>query len=492
MTTPTLPSAIAATINNSIRKHDKDEEAQQITSSSSTTIHKKIQSQNDDEIVDSFPSPEELKQNKKDDLHSPSQQEPDQQKDNSSTVTISSANKEEEEKKKEDENFMQNVLLPHLALVFVPFLASINTTLARASFILYDAEKGEEPLKPFTLAICRTIISTSIFYVLRSSSSINGWFSSSSSKTKSEKENQESKKIDQHHQEKESTVVPLQDPFKSTASVIDYLEIFSLGIVGISLNFIFFFRGIQLTNQVTAATFMALVPSIVFLLGYLTGNESFTLMKMISTIFLWAGNCFTAEVWRLFYSSSSSTANETNNITQNASSEERGVSSSSSTSFDSSFYLGIVYLILNQLCFSSYLVFQKPILNKKKFDFITFMFLMMVSGLAGLLFLSLIPRENEVTNNLFGGRLAPISYVAILYSGVIQSSVTYFLIAWGISKCKSPLLASLINNSQPVLVVLEAVMFLDETLNQNQIIGGVIIIAGVAISIYASIMSTSK
>lgn len=445
MSTPTLPSAIQATIVNNDLVWKQQHE------SSPPDEFPKIQPPTEIIVTSSI-------LNKDDDNNNPPE-------------NLSSREKQEEQ------NFFNDVILPHVALVFVPILASVNTTLSRASFVYFDESKGQQPLKPFTLAICRTIISTFIFYFLRS----QGWFANSNETEKSSSEEQ-----NEHHVDDDDTattrrrnlsvkprleIQPLEDPLTSTATVIDYLEVFVLGFFGIAVNFICFFRGIAATNNVTASAFMSLVPSIVFIIGVATGNESVTILKILSTVLLWAGNCFTAEVWRLFSSAS-------------ASDKQEGASSS----FDTSYYIGIFYLLVNQLSFSSYLVFQKPILNKKKFDFISFMFLVMGSGLVGLLFLSLFSREHEVTGNLFSGGLAPISFVAIVYAGVIQSSVTYFLLAFGIARSKSPLLAAIVNNAQPGLVVIEAVWFLDETLNQNQIIGGVIIGCGVVLSIYASVM----
>src|SRR3989338_1896981 len=80
-------------------------------------------------------------------------------------------------KQESSSNFLNDIFLPHLALLVAPILSSVNTTLSRATFTVYDESKGQEPLNPVTFSILRSIIATVIYFIIKR----NGWFGSASS-----------------------------------------------------------------------------------------------------------------------------------------------------------------------------------------------------------------------------------------------------------------------------------------------------------------------
>ena len=324
-------------------------------------------------------------------------------------------------------SWVRDVLLPRLSLLAMPILSSINATLCRAAMSI--VAPGEEILHPFTLAVTRCIIAALVMGAIRHS----GWWAPPDKKS--------------------SDLI--------TPSLVDYGGLFAIGLVGITANIAFFLAGIALTDNITVAAMQCAVPPTCYLLGWYLGSETMTRPKMLATLFVVLGSFIVTHAWRPF----------TGDFTADRS---------------PSYYLGIASLLGNNLCFSIYMVMQKPLL--RKFSYMDFISGVMAVGGVGMVFLSLLPRANLVTGQLLSGKLSTLSWITIANAGVVQSCLAYMLLAYGINKSGSPLLASLINSLQPVLIAIEAVTILGEQFDKWAVIGGVIVVISLIFTSSVNIM----
>jgi len=418
---------------------------------------------------------------------------------------------------KNNNSLFFDVILPHLALILFPLLAAINTTLAAAAFRFYDPAV-EEPVHPLTLITVRTIISAGTFILIKKM----GWFGSNVSpdvnddtlfeekierkqvvimnnkeKEQQEKEKENDKENNNHKtsstiQISTTTTIVKRDILKSQTSFVDWGKVVVCGVIGIVFNFLTFFYAVEMTTQIIIAAEMCLLPFIVYVLGYFTANETYSQVKVLVTILLLVGNVFMAELWKiLFPSDDGNTTNENNSTTtammmhntnmNNHPVPLEGAQNATTTSK----LVGAFLMFLSVCCFACYLVFQKPLV--KKFNLVDFMTVVMITGAIGLIVTTWIPREHIVMNQLLSGRMSRLSWIAILYAGTIQSSGTFFLIAYTTEKLQSPLFSSIMSNSTPVFVVLISMHFLGETMDQFQLFGAFVVMIGVSISVYISV-----
>jgi drug/metabolite transporter (DMT)-like permease len=290
------------------------------------------------------------------------------------------------------------------------------------------------------------------------------------------------------HEAKIETVTKIvkRDLLKSGATFVDYGKVVICGFIGIVLNFLTFFYAVQMTTQIIIAAEMCLFPFVVYVLGYFTQNETYSIEKVVVTVILIVGNIFLTELWQIFDLTNDTTTNfSSNNITTNSSSTGNNVILSQSSKL-----FGAFLMFLSVCCFAIYVVFQKPLV--KKFNLVDFMMVVMITGAIGFIVLSLMFRDHIIMHQLLSGRLSRISWIAILYAGTVQSSGTFFLISYCTEKLQAPLFTALMSNSSPVFVVLIAINFLGETMDKSQIVGAFIVMVGVAISIYISVQSKIK
>lgn len=265
---------------------------------------------------------------------------------------------------------------------------------------------------------------------------------------------------------------------KVTPSLMDFLWVCLLGFIGVGLNFFFYLLGVSLLSGVASSGWSALMPAVSFVMAFMMGYEGFSGLKLASIVIVITGNVFLSHLWRIFTDESPAGAVESSSFSLQAT------------------LLGCFAMLMNTVCFSFFLVGTKPLSGK--FSIVRLTLIAQTVGLATLLFISLIPTENIVSAQLLslffdtGTRLAPISWVAILYAGLVHSTITYYLLGFGIKHTGKPVLASVTGNLQPVIICVEVMVFLDEKMDAYQMLGGVIVLGGIVLSMWISWQESQK
>jgi drug/metabolite transporter (DMT)-like permease len=134
-------------------------------------------------------------------------------------------------------------------------------------------------------------------------------------------------------------------------------------------------------------------------------------------------------------------------------------------------------------------VLQRPL--SKRMSFLDFFVHMYGFSAVFALIVTLIPRENYVTDQLFFNRLGPLGWVAIFVGSVVQCFLNFLLVAFVTNFIGSSLIVSLFRASAPVLIVIESIVLLDEQLDQYQVYGGLLIILGVLFTLMPVILQPS-
>ena len=229
-------------------------------------------------------------------------------------------------------------------------------------------------------------------------------------------------------------------------------KLYLLGVVGISVNLIFYIFGVQLTDALTAgAALCANVPAAT-LIAYISGiDRNMTRLKIVSIVLVVLGNMVMVEVWHLLSTSPSTSPQHT-----------------------VSYYIGCLCLFLNVISFSAYLVFQKPfIVLMNRWEFL---FRVYVPAFGIVVLLGAVNYPLFVDAVLYG--LPPIVFVCIAFSGIFNSTIPYWLISVGLEK-GTPALAASWTAFLPLVIGIEALLFLGESLSVAKMIGGVLVLGGV-------------
>lgn len=137
--------------------------------------------------------------------------------------------------------------------------------------------------------------------------------------------------------------------------------------------------------------------------------------------------------------------------------------------------LGIVLLVLSMLCAASFnIMSRKSSRSFKPAETTFFMMWFAVLSFGGIF----------AVRTLLGGgtdllsRLSPRSITSILYLGILSSVVAFFFINYNLSKLKSPE-AAVFANLTTLVSVIAGLAFRNESIRPTDIIGGIMIIAGV-------------
>lgn len=175
----------------------------------------------------------------------------------------------------------------------------------------------------------------------------------------------------------------------------DYLRLFICGILGIAINQLFYFHGLNLTSPIDASIIMTVVPVMVLIFSYILLKEKITKNKLIGIIIgaigafllVWYGN------------------------------KTAGKSS----------VLGNLFVLSNAIFYSFYLVYVKPLMKKyKPITVISWVFLI------GLLFM--IPFGFQDVLNTDFSAFTLNTYLVITYVVVGTTFLTYLFNIYALSK----------------------------------------------------------
>jgi len=396
-------------------------------------------------------------------------------------------------------------VFPYLALFCIPLFSSMNATVSRAAFTFVP--EGKEPLKPFVLACVRLHIAFLCFLAAR-------WFRNNyllqrpdyephtldeavvdvenSSKQKNNKQKQKNwfirliSSLSQNDQQLQKDG-SLQSPEHFTPALVDIMQAWLLGVFTCG-NVFFFVIGIQWTDGITTGASMTFIPPCVYIIGYLAGLEVYSHVRTLATLLIIAGNVLMNHLWKLFLNSD----NDYNNINHNNNSSTTPIPSINQTDNHEHnivinqrgtvpYFIGVGFLMISVLSSSLYLVFQRPLSKRMSFmDFLVHMY----GACSVIAFVaSLFPRDNLITDQLFVTGLYPTAILAIFIGSVLQSFLGFFFLSFATNYLQSTVIVVLFRAAGPVFIVIESVLFLNETLDQYQVYGGIVVLCGVGLSL---------
>lgn len=224
----------------------------------------------------------------------------------------------------------------------------------------------------------------------------------------------------------------------------DYFYIFSLGLIGVFLQQIFFLIGLNMTSATNSGIITGLTPIFIFLLSVNLLNEKVTLWKIIGIIISFTGIIV--------------------------------LTRDNEISFSSKSFLGDLSTLAAGFIFAIYTVMAKPMLQK--YSGFTITAYNTIIGSVFFIIIGLFVYRGvsiEVTNVSFK------TWSCIFYSSIFGSIIP--LILWFTSlKFLDATKVAVITYFQPIITALGAFLILGEKLTSNIILGGILVLFGVILT----------
>lgn len=219
----------------------------------------------------------------------------------------------------------------------------------------------------------------------------------------------------------------------------DALKIFYSALFGIVINKLLFFKGLSITEPITASFIMTSTPIIVFILSYLTKNTRILKINVLGLIISWI-----AVIGLIF---------ENNN------------------DYELSINSGAIMLLLSAAAYAYHLILLKDI--SKEYDTISMMTLSLIFGSIFIVPIGF----DELTKVVWVG--IPLNiWSAIIFVLLFATLGTYFLTMWAINNVEAHTVG-IYSYIQPILATIIAVILESDVLSIKKIILGTIIIIGV-------------
>jgi drug/metabolite transporter (DMT)-like permease len=240
----------------------------------------------------------------------------------------------------------------------------------------------------------------------------------------------------------------------------DIPRLISLGLTGIFGNQIFFLLGLQLTSPTNAAIMQPLVPVMTTIIALLLRYEP-PLDLLNSALSRW-------KVFGILSAVGGA-------IVMMLTSDSGGSSQSMANPF-----LGNILLICNCLAFSLFVLLQKPLLGKYPPPVITAW-----AYLFGSVFVAMISAPYWIKAESWVSAVSNYKVIlAILYAAVVSSALAFGLITWANSRVQG-VVTTLFQAAQPFSTSMLAWMVFGTMVTPLQILGAVLIIAGLVMVCYA-------
>ena len=234
-----------------------------------------------------------------------------------------------------------------------------------------------------------------------------------------------------------------------------------IAFIAIPVCLIAYLWGVALADAMTASAISCTTPAWASVTTYLLGLESYSWLKGGGVLLAIAGNAVMAHVWAI----------------------------GKGTVHSDTYYLGVLCLFINIVTWAFYLVWQKPLLQK--IERIEFLFRFYLFG-CGFMLVVVLAQWRLFAEQYFGGRLSLWAWGGVIFAGGVNSTLAYYLLAFAIESSGSSVLAAVYNSLQPLFVTVIAVFLLGEELTFLKLLGGCIVLSGIAICIYAQMMDEKK
>ena len=229
-------------------------------------------------------------------------------------------------------------------------------------------------------------------------------------------------------------------------SIKGHFKLIILGIIGVTLCYYFYIKGLYLSSALNAGLIESTIPLITLLLAIIIQEEKFRLLNTIGFILAYLGVVII--ITKLDFN----------------------------TIKNSTYNIGDIYLLISTLCFGIYNILVKKfkfnnIDNGQKLFFIFFY---------GSIFLLPWLYQDLTSGNLtWNLSFLNIFYILILSLGA--SVIAYIFFNEGIEKIGASKASSFIN-LVPIITIILAIIFLKEIPSLSQIIGIITILSGVYLS----------
>lgn len=253
-----------------------------------------------------------------------------------------------------------------------------------------------------------------------------------------------------------------------------------LGFTGLYGNPLLFLVGLRYTNASYAAAFQPSIPVLTFLLAAIVGVEAISvftkdgILKVTGTVVCVSGAILMAlyrgpSLIALLRSMPTAWTSAPYHPAATPAVLEQGVEA---------WQLGVLCLIGNCLLVAVYLVVQAPVMIKypaslsvTAYSYFFATTFMVLTGVCA-------------TSGLHEWALTKAEVIAVLYAGIVASCLSYSIMTWA-NKVLGPSLVALYNPLQPAFSTALSTVFLGDPVYLGSVIGGVSIIAGLYLVIWA-------
>jgi drug/metabolite transporter (DMT)-like permease len=219
----------------------------------------------------------------------------------------------------------------------------------------------------------------------------------------------------------------------------DYVRLAAFGLLGVTLNQLFFVKGLSLTKASNTSLLAVTIPIFAILAGAVIGVERLRFIKVIGIVLAAIGVVLLIDP-------------------KNA-------------SFSSETTLGDILIILNSLCYGIYVAASKDVVTRNgAMRSITWIFVFAAVICLPIGFFSLSTIKISAVD--------PLIWAAVLYIGIAGTALPYFLNAFALARV-DPSIVAVFVYLQPVIGFLMAVIFLGERIGPNFILAAGAIFAGV-------------
>lgn len=225
----------------------------------------------------------------------------------------------------------------------------------------------------------------------------------------------------------------------------DYLRLFFCGIMGVSINQLFFLWGLSKTTSVNTAVLMITSPVFVFLLGWLSksNTETFNTRRIIGLILSFIGSVLL-------------------------------ITNGRKISLSESSLVGDIMVIINAISYSIYLVAVKPLVSKYNM----FTLFAWIFGFGGAINIA-IGFQDFIKIDWVN--LPTQVYWGVAYIAICTTIFAYTWNAWAMRRVPASYVGMYVY-IQPILVTLLSLYFAEGSLNGIKMLWILCILIGVALT----------
>lgn len=221
----------------------------------------------------------------------------------------------------------------------------------------------------------------------------------------------------------------------------DFLKLTGLGVLGVTLNQMFFIVGLSLTSVAHASIIVGITPILVLIIAAIVGQERLTLQKITGMLVALCGV---------------------------------GILQMSNGNASGATVVGDFVIFCGALVFAMYTVFSKPV--SERLGAMTINFFAYVGGAV-----LIAPATLWLSHGVHFSGISGRAWLGLLYLSALGSLASYIIYSWALKSVPASRVASF-SYLQPVLATLMAIPLLGERLSAPLVAGGAIALAGVALT----------